>query len=480
VSGSGRRERAQLIQVMRAGGKTWVEIAEEIRDRYGVNARVALRWAHGWTQERVAREWCARWPDDPRTGQNLSTWERWPEAGHEPSVGTLSRLAEIYECDLADVVADLGHFRHLDRANAAPVVAAVQELANARPGVSDGPRSDSNEATDRRDFTRAAVLTALGLTDSLRQLAAGGRPGRAPTIGPEHVALVENAVERIEAQDAAAGAGGLRDSVDALHHQVEQWLNGPYSLHHVGDELQGLLGELSAWAGWLAFDAEDHARAGHYLQDALVRARLADDPRLEVRAFTYICLLTRDRRPRESLQCAQAALRLARGWSTPRLTGLLHLRAARAHAALGEAKAFGREMAHAYSHLDRGPHEDDPLYVGFVTPMEAAGIAGLSYLALGKPDRAASEFQNIAENPDPFYRRNVAYYTVRFAQATAAGNDIAGASEIGLEAIPVVAGLESSRTHRLLGDLRTMVEPHRRSAPAAGDFADAYAAAFPT
>ena len=187
----------------------------------------------------------------------------------------------------------------------------------------------------------------------------------------------------------------------------------------------------------------------------------------------------RDRRPRESLQCAQAALRLARGWSTPRLTGLLHLRAARAHAALGEAKAFGRETAHAYSQLDRGPHEDDPLYVGFVTPMEAAGIAGLSYLALGKPDRAASEFRNIAENPDPVYRRNVAYYTVRWAQATAARNDIAGASEIGLEAIPIVAGLDSSRTRRLLGDLRVTVEPHRRSVPVARVFADAYTAAFP-
>lgn len=465
---------------MRAEGKTWVAIAETIRASYRVNARVALRWAHGWTQESVAREWCARWPDDPRTGQNVSTWERWPEAGHEPSVRTLSRLAEIYECDLSDVVADLGQFRHLDRANAAPVAAAVRELAGIAPGASDGSRSDSNSGTDRRDFTRAAVLAALGLTDSLRQLAAAGRPGRAPIIGPEHVALVENAVDRIEAHDAAVGAGGLRDNVEALHHQVEQWLNGPYSLHQVGDELQGLLGELSAWAGWLAFDAEDHARAGHYLQDALVRARLADDPRLEVRAFTYICLLTLARRPRESLQCAQAALRLARGWSTPRLTGLLHLRAARAHAALGEAKAFGREMAHAYSQLDRGPHEDDPLYVGFVTPMEAAGIAGLSHLALGKPDRAASEFRNIAENPDPIYRRNVAYYAVRWAQATAAGTDMAGASEIGLEAIPTVASLDSGRTHRLLGELRTTVEPHRRSVPAAGDFADAYTAAFAT
>lgn len=464
---------------MRAEGKTWVQIAELISDRYQVNARVALRWAHGWTQGRVASEWCARWPDEPKTDQNISTWERWPESGHEPSVSTLGRLAQIYECDLADVVTDLAHYRHLDRANAAPIVASVRELAHATSDASAFEKSDSNDGTERRDFTRAAVLATLGLTDSLRHLAAAGTRGRAPVIGTEHVALVETAVQRIEAQDAAIGAGGLRSGVAALHHQVEEWLNGPYSLHQVGGELQSLLGELSAWAGWLALDANDHTDANRYLQDALVQARLADDPRLEVRALTYICLLTRDRRPRESLQCAQAALRLARGWSTPRLTALLHLRAARAHAALGEPKGFGREMAHAQSQLDHGAHEDDALYIHFVTPMEASGIAGLSYLALGKPERAEREFRDITENPDTTYRRNLSYYTVRRAQAAAAYNDIGGASEIGLGALPLVAGLESGRTSNLLADLYATIEPHRQAIRPAGDFVDAYTAAFP-
>jgi hypothetical protein len=463
---------------MRAEGSTWVEIAELIRERYQVNARVALRWAHGITQAEVAIEWCARWPDDPKTDQNVSTWERWPESGHEPSVRTLGRLAEIYQCDLSDVVADLGRYRHLDPANAAPVVASVRELDVRGCDASDGDEADSYEATNRRDFTRAAVLSALGLSDSLRQLASSGRVGRAPTIGADHVGLVETALERIEAQDADAGAGGLRGDVAALHRQVEGWLNGSYVLDRVESELQSLLGELSAWAGWLALDANDHGDAGTYLHDAMVHARLADDPQLEVRALTYICLLRRDRRPRESLQCAEAGLRLARGWSTPRLGALLHLRAARAHAALGEAKAFGREMAHAYSLLDRGAHDDDPLYVQFVSPMEASGIAGLSYLALGRPERAASEFRSITENPDPVYRRNGTYYTVLLARAASASGDVAGAATTATSAVPLVAQVDSVRTRRALDDLRASLEPHRRSEPAAADFIDAYEAAF--
>ncbi|HET6949527.1 MAG TPA: hypothetical protein VFI47_04075, partial [Acidimicrobiales bacterium] len=247
-----------------------------------------------------------------------------------------------------------------------------------------------------------------------------------------------------------------------------------YSVHRVEGELQGLLGELSAWAGWLAFDADDHDDATRYLQDALVQARLTDDPQLEARALTYICLLTRDRRPRESLQCAEAALRLARGWATPRLVALLHLRAARAHASLHEPKAFSREIAKAKSQLDHGTHYDDPLYVQFVTPQEVAGITGLSHLAMNKPERAVAEFRAITDNPDPSYRRNIGYYTVRLAEAAFQQHDVSQASEIGLSAIPLVAGLGSSRTARHLRALRASIDPHRVTVPAARDFADAY------
>lgn len=107
---------------MRAEGKTWVEIAEDFRQRYGGNARVAMRWAHGWTQAEVAGMWSARWDDDPKDERNISNWERWPESGHAPSLAVLGRLARIYECDVADLVSDLKGYRHLDQAVAADEV----------------------------------------------------------------------------------------------------------------------------------------------------------------------------------------------------------------------------------------------------------------------------------------------------------------------------------------------------------------------
>src|SRR5262245_36992579 len=71
---SRRRERIALSARLRAEGLSWVEVAEVLRSRHGVNARAALRLAHGWSQRQAAEEWNARWPDDLKSAKNFSYW----------------------------------------------------------------------------------------------------------------------------------------------------------------------------------------------------------------------------------------------------------------------------------------------------------------------------------------------------------------------------------------------------------------------
>lgn len=124
---SQKQERARLVRALRGSGSSWVEIAAALRRSYQVNPRVAFRYARGWSQDEAAEEWNRRWPDELKTFKNFSHWESWPgPTGHAPTYGNLSKLAELYECSVSDLLADLPNFRHLDTAGPTKTTASKE------------------------------------------------------------------------------------------------------------------------------------------------------------------------------------------------------------------------------------------------------------------------------------------------------------------------------------------------------------------
>jgi len=131
---SEKQQREQLVGSLRTSGASWVEVATELQQRYRLNARIALRYAHGWSQRQAADEWNKRWPDELKTFKAFSLWEQWPgSTGHAPTFDNLSRLAELYECAVSDLLGDLPDFRHLDTPGDPSMHTAVDNILAAVP-----------------------------------------------------------------------------------------------------------------------------------------------------------------------------------------------------------------------------------------------------------------------------------------------------------------------------------------------------------
>lgn len=166
-----KREQQQLVAQLRGEGMTWPELAAVFRQRYGVNARVALRLAHGWSQQDAADRWNGLWPDDPKTFKNFSYWERWPSpTGYEPSLGVLAKLAELYHCRIIDLLADSEDFRAQDTAHRARETLSALEKSVAFNGTSAPICETIVDEEDRRSRTAIDLVSRIQETD-VRDLA---------------------------------------------------------------------------------------------------------------------------------------------------------------------------------------------------------------------------------------------------------------------------------------------------------------------
>ena len=153
-----RQEQLRFANDLRSEQRSWGEVARAFRDRYHVNARVALRLARGWSQGQAADRWNERWPAEPKTFKSFSYWENWPgRTGYAPSLDVLARLAELYECHIADLLADCADFSHRDTARATRNrLVEIQDLANG---------AESNGATNQPSGPLAAMTDRLAELD---------------------------------------------------------------------------------------------------------------------------------------------------------------------------------------------------------------------------------------------------------------------------------------------------------------------------
>ncbi|WP_405844600.1 helix-turn-helix domain-containing protein [Streptomyces sp. NBC_01518] len=500
---SRRQEQVQFATELRAAGKTWPEAAAAVRHRYRVNARVAPRLARGLSQRQVAELWNGRWPDDPKTFKNISTWELWPAStGHAPSLDTLDRLAQLYECSVADLLADLPiHGHPPTHPSPAPVGPAPAVGVDLLDGLAAEPLlltpqlagtlvhrlhdvrfeelaqalimwvQQANPGLNRRELllkistalTVAAAAPLLDIADADerdRVAAVLDDPSRLDLATITHA---ERVLQHYRRQGDVLGPQIALQTALAQRHVIADLVaNAPEDLR---PRVLTVYAELSQMVGWQLYNLGDYRAAQYYYDDARTAAHDAENTEL----VTYVLctmsqLATWQNKPRVGIDHAIAAQAWASQTDSPHALGYAADVAARAfaaaqqhdkaHRALEQEHAAVRDMAASTPLASWWYFYDESFYWG--TSAECA-------LVLGTPEKALAAARTSLPMIDPTNVHNYAHTLALQSQAHLQQGDIAEASTIVGDIAHISGVNRSPRITQRIADLRTALTPWQRS-----------------
>ncbi|MFV2013445.1 MULTISPECIES: helix-turn-helix transcriptional regulator [unclassified Micromonospora] len=517
-----RQQQTRLAAELRSEGKTWVEVAEVFRQRFRLNPRAALRAARGWSQAQAAEEWNRRWPDEPKTHKSFSYWEIWPgKGGYTPSQDNLVRLAEIYECAVADLLADLPSFRHLDAATRATFTVArgtsavltgetmvpreaeilLRDLLGRRPGAEAGapPRADltglhrlpeevnfgelaqvivmwmqriPDPQTRRAMLGKLTAALAVATTAPLTELAGAAEPANAAppsagpgTFDPATLAHCEEMMPYLRKQGDVLGAGATLPSALAYRRTAEQQAKAaPAGPHR--DRAIAAYAELTQLAGWLCFNMGDYGSAQRLYDDA----RSAAHEARAVELVTYILctmshLATWQGKPRIGIDHAAAATAWAEQSGSPYARAYAADVAVRALTADRQADRSQANLDREYAALQEAQADDGPRQSWWYFYDESFYWSTTAQQALGfhDADRVLAATDKTLCLIDPGNLHNRAFGLLYRAEAFAQQRDIDQACRTATEAVELTSVNSSKRITQQVQKLRRGLDPWKRT-----------------
>ncbi|MGH3545531.1 MAG: hypothetical protein ACRDPW_06360 [Mycobacteriales bacterium] len=516
---SPKQERELLVRSLRSSGSSWVEVVEALRQSYQLNARVAYRYAHGWSQSRAADEWNKRWPDEMKTFKNFSHWESWPgRTGHAPTYDNLSKLAELYECSVSDLLADLPSFRHLDTAGATKPGSNKKRLVlpDGRTLGSDtgGSTQDDPDAWEalspllltqetaplvRRlqqvNFTELAQVILMWmqrLDPSVNRRVLLAKLSSAfalaavsplfDVLNPDEYEPVARFLQHPETFNLPALTYtermiiNLRQQSDVLGPQLT--LHSAIGHRQLAEQLVkaapadfqpravSAYAELTQFLGWLCFNMGDYPSAQHYYDDARSAAHDAHN----VELVTYIlCAMSQlavlQGKPRVGIDHAAAAAVWAKQAHSPLAEAYAADRAVRAYVADNQPDRYREALDKEYTALQTSIGEPTAPWWYFYNESFYWSTAARCALELHQPEAALSAIDKSLTLVDPANLRDRIFHLLERAKVRIQQEEIAEASSIVADVTRLTALNASQLIVQRVNEVRGLLTPWRRTKP---------------
>jgi transcriptional regulator with XRE-family HTH domain len=321
---------------------------------------------------------------------------------------------------------------------------------------------------DRRSFL---FLTGTALTAPAHEWLIAHRindvsssAGR--VIEPWIVDDLDGITGKLRHMDDQMGGGALINIVRAQTGYVASLLREGRYTDSTGRRLHGTLGELLRLGGWVSYDGGDQARAQRFWIAALHSAHTAGDTALGANILGFMSEPARDTdRPDDAVNLAETALAGYKG-SSPRVSAILYMQAALAHAVKGDKSECRHAIDSAYSAFRNSPSESgEPEWCYWMDERRLNAMIGTCFLPLKDYSSACNylELSLPERGQQNIYVRDGVVSLTRLATACAQDGEPERACDFGTRAIDTLSSqVDSARLIGLAQRLRDDLGPYRR------------------
>jgi hypothetical protein len=285
-------------------------------------------------------------------------------------------------------------------------------------------------------------------------------------VNESHVDSIDEITARLRRMDDELGGGAILDVVKSQVRFVLDLLRNHQYTTQVGMRLHGAAAELLRLAGWLSFDAGQHAQAQRFWIAALRGSHSAGDKSLGSNILGFMSCQAKDLELYgEAVHLAEAARQGYPGGSH-RVTAILELRIAEAHAQLGETAESRTAIDNAYEALrDLTSDDSDPSWSYWMDEAQVDAQAGYCFTRLAGWSNAERHLLKALHGQEDSYSREGALRRALLAVTYANQGSPEQACDIANKAIDILA--EDVDSDRCVGHIRraqTALTPYRKVA----------------